>query len=155
MIYIGVDPGQKGGYAVIGDDGSYKAYPWDDAQFLRHMSGLTMMRDLEGHKLIAAVEKVGAMPGQGVTSMFHFGRSAGYIEGVLAALGIPYQLIPPAKWKKEFSLIGKDKSASIVTCRRLFPELDLKRTEKCRTDSDGMAEAALIAEYARRKFGCQ
>ena len=98
----------------------------------------------------AVVEKVGARPGQGVTSMFNFGRSAGYIEGVLSALGIPYQLIPPATWKKEFSLIGKDKQASIVTCHKLFPDVDLKRSNRCRTDSDGKAEALLLAEYARR-----
>ena len=84
--------------------------------------------------------------------MFNFGKSAGYIEGVLSALGIPYQLVPPNKWKKEFSLIGKDKQASIETCRKLFPELDLKRTERCRTDSDGKAEATLLAEYARRNM---
>lgn len=155
MIYIGVDPGKNGGYAVISKSETRQAvfaYPWDDDLFAMDMASLMQFKE---HGIVAAVEKVGAMPGQGVTSMFHFGRSAGYIEGVLAALGIPFQLVPPAKWKKEFSLIGKDKGVSIVTCRRLFPELDLKRTEKCRTDSDGMAEAALIAEYARRKFGCQ
>lgn len=150
MIYIGVDPGQKGGYAWI-MDGVVRARPWDDLFFAQEMRRLV---NVKGESLVAAVEKVGAMPGQGVTSMFHFGRSAGYVEGVLAALRIPYQLIPPAKWKKEFSLIGKDKQASIITCRKLFPELNLRRTDRCRTDSDGMAEAALIAEYARRKFGC-
>jgi hypothetical protein len=72
---------------------------------------------------------------------------------VLTALGIPYQLVPPAKWKKEFSLIGKDKKASIATCHKLFPELDLKRTERCRTDSDGLAESTLLACYAMRHFG--
>jgi hypothetical protein len=84
--------------------------------------------------------------------MFSFGKSAGFIEGVLTALGLPYQLVPPATWKREFSLIGKDKAASILTCKRLFPKLDLKRTKRCRTNSDGIAEAALICLYARRKL---
>jgi crossover junction endodeoxyribonuclease RuvC len=114
---------------------------------------MASLMQFKEHGIVAAVEKVGAMPGQGVTSMFNFGKSAGFIEGVLTALGIPYQLVPPNKWKKEFSLIGQDKQASIVTCRKLFPELDLKRTERCRTDSDGKAEATLLAEYARRHFG--
>ena len=69
---------------------------------------------------------------------------------MLSALGIPYQLVPPNKWKKEFSLIGKDKQASIVTCRKLFPDVDLKRSDKCKNDSDGKAEVLLMAEYARR-----
>jgi crossover junction endodeoxyribonuclease RuvC len=126
------------------------AYPWDDSFFAMEMASLMQMKE---HGIVAAVEKVGARPGQGTVSMFNFGKSAGYIEGVLSALGIPYQLVPPNKWKKEFSLIGQDKQASIVTCRKLFPELDLKRTERCRTDSDGKAEATLLAEYARRHFG--
>ena len=153
MIYIGVDPGAKGGYAVIFkfDTGqAVFAYSWDDSFFAMEMASLMQMKE---HGIVAAVEKVGARPGQGTVSMFNFGKSAGYIEGVLSALGIPYQLVPPNKWKKEFSLIGKDKQASIETCRKLFPELDLKRTERCRTDSDGKAEATLLAEYARRHFG--
>lgn len=123
--------------------------PWDDVFFAQDMHCLVAT----GEGLMAAVEKVGAMPHQGVSSTFNFGKSAGYIEGVLTALGIPYQLVPPAKWKKEFSLIGKDKKASIETCRKLFPELDLKRTERCRTESDGKAEATLLACYAMRHFG--
>ena len=153
MIYIGVDPGQKGGYTVIAKTETGQAvfaYPWDDSFFAMEMASLMQMKE---HGIVAAVEKVGARPGQGTVSMFNFGKSAGYIEGVLSALGIPYQLVPPNKWKKEFSLIGQDKQASIVTCRKLFPELDLKRTERCRTDSDGKAEATLLAEYARRHFG--
>jgi crossover junction endodeoxyribonuclease RuvC len=153
MIWIGIDPGQKGGYAVIAKTETGQAvfaYPWDDSFFAMEMASLMQMKE---HGIVAAVEKVGARPGQGTVSMFNFGKSAGYIEGVLSALGIPYQLVPPNKWKKEFSLIGQDKQASIVTCRKLFPELDLKRTERCRTDSDGKAEATLLAEYARRHFG--
>lgn len=153
MIWIGVDPGKNGGYALISKSETGQAvfaYPWDDNFFAMEMASLMQFKE---HGIVAAVEKVGAMPGQGVTSMFNFGKSAGYIEGVLSALGIPYQLVPPNKWKKEFSLIGKDKQASIMTCHRLFPELDLKRTERCRTDSDGKAEATLLAEYARRHFG--
>lgn len=148
MIWIGIDPGKAGGYAVI-DEYGVRAYPWDDVFFVSDMNALLARH--EG--IVSAVERVGAMPGQGVTSMFNFGKNAGYIEGVLSGLGIPYQLVPPAKWKKEFSLIGKDKKASIATCHKLFPDLDLKRTERCRTDSDGKAEATLLAEYARRKFG--
>ena len=147
MVWIGIDPGKAGGYAWIWD-GAVTVRPWDDEFFVQDMRCLS----LTGEKCMSCVEKVGARPGQGVTSMFNFGKNAGYIEGVLSALGIPYQLVPPAKWKKEFSLIGKDKQASIITCRKLFPELDLKRTERCRTDSDGLAESTLLACYAMRHF---
>ena len=150
MIWVGVDPGAKGGYAVIEDVGKDKvayAYPWDDTFFVFEMCNL-MQRKAEG--ITAVVEKVGAMPHQGVKSMFNFGKTAGFIEGVLSALGIPYQLIPPATWKKEFSLIGKDKKASIEVCHRLYPNVGLFPTERSRVCSDGMADALCMAEYGRR-----
>ena len=156
MIYIGVDPGKKGGYAIIeqGISGqqTVEVYPWDDSEFVHKMRMLAEDDDIRNAGIIAAVEKVGAMHGQGVTSMFSFGRSLGFIEGVLSGCWISYQLVPPNVWKKSFSLIGKDKQASIETCKRLFPGINLLPSDKCRKDSDGMAESTLLAEYARRNL---
>ena len=148
MIWIGIDPGQRGGYAIIDERKTGKivrAYPWDDDLFVVEMTAISN----NGGEVVAVVEKVGARPGQGTVSMFSFGQSFGYILGVLTGLIIPYQLVPPRKWKAEFSLTN-DKGKSIEVCKRLFPDVDLKRTDRCRTESDGMAEALLIAEYARR-----
>lgn len=150
MIYIGIDPGQKGGYAVISDEG-IKAFPWDDLGFVSFCRDI--MFEVESHPqpVMCCLEKVGSMPKQGVASTFKFGKSAGFIEGVLQACGIPYQLVPPLKWKKEFSL-NSDKIKSIEVCKKLFPGIFMKRTSRCTTDSDGMAEALLMAEYAKRKL---
>lgn len=146
MIYIGVDPGKKGGFGAIEEVG-IQVKPWDNALFIEYC------RDIyrAGTKAVACVEKVGAMPGQGVTSMFSFGKSAGFIEGVLQAYGIPYQLITPQKWKKEFSL-GHSKEDSVTVCKRLFPSVKLLPTDRCKKESDGMAEALLMALYAQRHF---
>jgi len=43
-----------------------------------------------------------------------------------------------------------DKNSSIEVAKRLFPGIDLRRTERSRKDDDGLAEALLMAEYARR-----
>ena len=126
-----------------------KAYPWDDAEFIGWMQRFQMFRKTPKDHIIAAVEKVGAMPGNGSVSMFRFGQSYGFILGVLEGLGIPYQVVPPREWKKEFGL-NSDKAKSIEVCHRLFPELNLKRTERCKTESDGLAESALICEWGRR-----
>lgn len=146
MIYIGVDPGKKGGYAVIDGD-AVDVFPWDDSSFIDNMADA-----VNCGTCVACVEKVGAHPGQGVTSMFTFGQGYGYILGVLAALGVGVQLVPPGTWKKEFSLIGKDKAASVEVCKRLFPGVNLLPNERCWKDSDGMAEALLLACYAQRHF---
>ena len=150
MIYIGVDPGKNGAYAIMDSTGA-TVKPWDDDTFRADMVNAAYERETNRIKIIACVEKVGAMPGQGVTSMFSFGKSAGYIEGILSALGIPYQLIPPKRWKGEFGL-NSDKAGSIGVCKKLFPDVDLRATSRCRKDSDGMAEALLIATYAKRHF---
>ena len=151
MIYIGVDPGKKGGYAAI-LMGRAETHPWDDVAFAFFIDMMYEKRLALQEPIVCAVEKVGAMHGQGVKSMFSFGHSLGYIEGVLTAEDISYQLVPPATWKREFSLIGKDKAASVEVCRKLFPGVNLLPTDECRKESDGMAEALLLAEYARRKM---
>ena len=147
MIYIGIDPGLRGGWAIMWDDGSVEVHPWDDKQFIVSMEEI--WRD--GIDCRCALEKVGAMPGNGSVSMFKFGQSFGYIIGVLTAMKIPFQLVPPRVWKKEFSL-DNDKQKSIETAQRLFPGVNFLPTERSRKPSDGMCESALLMEYARRKL---
>ena len=147
MIYVGVDPGKKGGYAIT-DGQVMTVYPWDDQEFVENMA-IAMNTE----KCVAAVEKVGAMPGQGVTSMFSFGQSYGFILGVLTAFGIGYQLVPPTVWKREFGLLHTSKQGSVEVAKRLFPGVSLLPTDRCRKESDGMADALCICEFARRKFG--
>ncbi len=146
--YIGIDPGKNGGVGVIYEHPI--AFPYDDNHFVVYMSGVAKKIQEDNFRVIVGVEKVSAMPGQGVTSMFNFGKTLGFIEGVLRAFNIPYQLIPPRTWKKEFSL-SSDKNASIEVCQKLFPETNLMASDRSRKPHDGMAEALLIAEYMRRK----
>src|SRR5574344_841254 len=142
--YIGIDPGAKGALALL-RDGETEVVSYDPE---RYIAALGRLKSAES---VACVEKVGAMPGQGVTSMFSFGKNAGFIEGILQTYGIPYQLVPPQTWKKEFQL-HKSKQDSISVCKKLFPNANLLPTEKCRKENDGMAEALLLALYARRKL---
>ena len=120
MIWIGIDPGAKGGYAVISKSETGQAvfaYPWDDDFFAMDMASLMQFKE---HGIVAGVEKVGAVHGNGIVSMFNFGKNAGYIEGVLTALGIPYQLVPPAKWKNccnpDMKKSRRARSASAFLC---------------------------------------
>lgn len=147
MFYMGIDPGKSGGLALIRVDSFdlefIRVCPYSDSELI------DMTFEIKDEPCKVVLEKVGAMPGQGVTSMFSFGQSFGFIRGVLEAYGIPYELVPPQKWKKEFS-VTKDKNTSVNAAKRLFPAVGLKRTDRCTKDHDGMAEALLMAEYARR-----
>jgi crossover junction endodeoxyribonuclease RuvC len=145
---IGIDPGAHGGWTVIYDTGEVCVSPWDEKRFIESMEDLSG----EGIALCCALEKVGAMPKQGLVSTWRFAENFGVIQGVLKALHIPYQLVPPQTWKKEFSLIHQDKSKSIETAQRLFPNVNFLPTERSRKPSDGMAESALICLFASRHF---
>lgn len=146
MYYIGIDVGKNGGIAIIyesGDRVTATAVPYSDKQII------DICRILKNG--VVAVEKVGAMPKQGVKSMFNFGAEYGYIKGVLDANNMQYVEVTPQKWKKHFG-VTSDKQTSIAKAHELFPTVSLRRTDRCRTDSDGMAESLLIAEWGRQFF---
>lgn len=149
MIYIGIDPGKSGALAIlefIGEDiQNVSVFQFDEKIYSKEL------RDISDCPSCCCLERVGAMPKQGVSSMFHFGENYGFIQGLLTAYCIPYELVTPNKWKKEFQVTG-DKNSSIDVCKRLFPNVSLRRTDRCRKDDDGYAEALLMAEYARRKL---
>jgi len=142
---MGIDPGKNGAIAAITPSGP-AVWPWGDDTLIDVCNMLTA----EATDVRACVELVSSMPKQGVKSTFTFGKAAGYIAGVLSAFEIGYQLVPPNKWKRDFGLLRKTKADSITVCKRLFPKVNLRRTGKCRVEHDGMAEALLMAEYARR-----
>lgn len=155
MLYFGIDPGKSGAMAVISDLASTAEKPYVrivpfDEEAYRGVLKFYVEHDYE-HIGGAVVERVNAMPGQGVTSMFSFGTNYGYIQGLLAAYGIPYELVLPRVWKKAFG-VTSDKNTSIEVAKRMFPTVSFKRTERCRKDDDGAAESALLAAYAKRIF---
>lgn len=101
---------------------------------------------------MAYVEHVGSMPGQGVTSMFNFGMGWGLVRGILAGLGIPYELVRPQAWKKVM-LAGMPKDSEYHVASRLWPTVNWKPTARHKNFHDGWVDAALISEFGRRRYG--
>ena len=95
----------------------------------------------------ALLERVGAMPGQGVTSVFSFGRSVGIVEGILASLYIPVTIVQPQAWQKAAGVRGGKDGSRLRACE-LFPNY---ATLFARKKDDGRADAALMAWYAATK----
>lgn len=155
MVYeviLGIDPGVNGAISAISGDEVIEVIPCPKLIVGRKsdydITGMVafIMR-YKDKKLICYLEQVHAMPKQGVTSMFSFGKGFGIWIGILAALQIPYEFVSPQHWKNKL-LQGTDKSkgAAIKVCKQLYPTVDLKPGRKV-TDHDGMAEAILIASY--------
>lgn len=94
-------------------------------------------------------EQVWAMPKQGVSSAFTFGKTAGAIEACIALAMLPMHNVAPQVWKKELRLTN-DKD----DCRRrasdLFPEAYGHWERK---KDHNRAESALIAHYGALRYG--
>lgn len=154
MRVIGIDPGLSGAIAVINGN---------DDLMIFDMPTMTVERNGKAKRQVSAtelaqilktaksddchvfVEKVSAMAGQGVTSVFSFGRSFGMLEGILAALHMPVTYVAPATWVKAVHR-GAGKDASRSRAMELFPDnqADFKRVK-----DDGRSDSALIAYWGK------
>ncbi len=144
MIYIGIDPGASGGIGVIDTiEDTAEVLPYTTETFINVLRRIGKMKVM--------VEHLQPMPKNGSIANFKLGEAFGSILGILNAYRVQHELVRPQTWKKEFHCTS-DKNTSIECCKRLFPAVDLKRTEKCRKDDHNLAEALLIAEYARRRM---
>jgi hypothetical protein len=92
----------------------------------------------------ALIERAQAMPQQGSSSGFKYGRAAGAIEAVIACCEIPLTIIEPTAWKKFHQLHGGDKEAGRQRALQLFPSAHELLARK---KDHGRGESALIAFY--------
>ncbi len=143
---IAIDPGKGGGMALFVDGRAAEAYAFKEADEAAEWVKSVCMR----YELVEAViEQVGAMPGQGVTSMFSFGENFGWWQGLLMGVGIPFTRVRPQEWQKGLPGLTKLKGADRK--RRLkslaaeqFPAL--KPTLKT-------CDALLIGSWATKQGG--
>lgn len=164
--YIGIDPGLSGGIVVIDDAGKMVSkwimpvYPEAKGKNTLDLNELNSIFECikkiaqkDGKTVSCYLEKVHAMPGQGVSSMFKMGRGFGSIEAMLAAHKIPYKLVLPLRWSKvmhkDISKELKPKQRSLMVLKRSYPTLDLRPTERSKNPHEGLMDALLIAEYGR------
>lgn len=141
--YLGIDPGgSSGGLAVVSFEGApvvagkmpdTLADLWAWVQSVVPTGTATMT---------ALIEDVHAMPRQGVSSTFAFGRNVGALHMALTAARVPYETIRPPRWQRLMGcLSGGDKNVTKAAAQRLFPALKV---------THAIADALLIAECARR-----
>ena len=104
--------------------------------------------ELQSHPIdVSIIEKVHAMPRQGVTSSFQFGRNFGGIETLSYIFSKRVDYVAPAIWKKSLGL-GQSKKESLDLARLKFGTSDLWNVKS----NDGIAEAALLTLYWIEKF---
>lgn len=153
-IYIGIDPGFKGAVGIIESDGSVRIVDTPSGiigKSKREYFIPKMVEILAPYVVDAyvAIEKVHAMPRQGVASAFTFGKGFGLWLGILGSLAIPYDEVTPQRWQGVMlDGMQKGKDSSRMRAMALWPQFTDRLNRK---SNDGRAEALLIAEWRKRQ----
>lgn len=155
MIVAGIDPGKTGALAILYGDNTVEFFDVpcvklkgkDVPAYAEWQTNWHMALVLSGVDK-AVIEDVASRPGQGVSSMFKFGRTLGFAHGIV--LGVrprpAVQFTTPAQWKAKLGLLNSSKGASREKAVSLYPSVESRLT---RVKDDGRAEALLIAHYGR------
>ena len=162
MNFIGIDPGLQGGIAIIPPEqdkietlampvipqGKKKAY---NHPFLKKFFNFSQPSDF-----YAILEEQHSFPQQGVVSTCSLCYGFGALKQCLVDFAIPHEVIPAKDWQKEFGISGRKgntKAQALQICQSLFPNLNLLATERSKKPHEGIVDAVLIAEFARRRYG--
>lgn len=170
--YISIDPGSKGFVTVKTDEG-YVFRSLEDEDLYSISSLFKELRNkYDKDNIICVMESIHAIFGSSAKATFSFGEIFGKLQGLLIAHRIPYILVQPKEWQKEIwinddmvytykkaYIKGKEvtkktivtKATSINAAKRLFPNMDLRKTERCKNVDDNKVDSLLLNEYARRK----
>lgn len=169
-LYIGIDVGSKG-FISMQKNGAWAHFSIEDND-LYQLSEIMSELWYNNEKIACVIEDVHSVFGSSAKATFQFGFNKGYLIGLLAANHIPYTLVQPKEWQKEMwqnsdmvvtykevVIKGKKttkkevntKQTSINACKRLFPTLDLRKSDRCKKIDDNKVDSILMAEYARRK----
>lgn len=151
MIVLGIDPGLSGGLAIV--SGSR-----DERARLIQVIDVPTVGELHKRRVAAAVldfirsekidhafiERAQAMPDQGSSSGFIYGRAVGALEMAIAGCLLPWTAIESTAWKKAHGLMKSEKENSRQRALQLFPE---GAHFLARKKDHNRAEACLIAAY--------
>lgn len=155
VVFVGIDPGLTGAIAAY-MPATYgltviDVPEVDGAVDVRRLLGLWPLPLAK----VAAIERVGAMPKQGVSSAFNFGHTTGILCALAHARSYDVIQVTPQQWKFGVGLKSNpehDKKARKNASRQRAIELFPQHAQLFqRVKDDGRAEAALMAWYLAHK----
>lgn len=157
VLICGIDPGKQGAIVILDDKTVvYKTVmPVIKSSKKKPEYDIQRIVDVfkEWRPELTLIEKALLHPRSGKSAYYGNGFCNGLFQGILAALKLPYDIVAPKIWQKHMfqGLNQKDtKQASIMSARRLAPEVDWRATDKSSNYHDGLTDAFNIATYAFR-----
>lgn len=147
-VFIGIDPGISGGIAILRDQGVNIGLVKFKGQTEEEISELfsTIRTEVVGRRVILYMEKVHAMPKQGVVSTFKFGMSYGFLRGLCVANNFTINDVTPQRWQTVLNCrTGGNKNVTKYKAQRLFPAIAHRITH-------AVADALMLAVYAEKEY---
>lgn len=144
MFFIGIDVGASGAIATLDENSKFVCAD----PFTNWKDMIKYLGPYQRHLMLVNLEKVHAMPMQGVSSMFTFGANFGGWQALLEANDVPHILTPPQTWQKKILGSfpkGTSKVAALKYVSKRFPELNFPNKKK----AEGIVDAICLALYAR------
>ena len=140
---MGLDPGASGAVAFYYPNSPQLISAYDVPLVDKQINAAALYDLIRNYgPALAVVEIVHAMPKQGVSSSFNFGKSYGTALGVVGSLKIPTVHVSPTKWKKYFALSADKEEARFLAISKWPDSVHFRRKK-----DNGRAEAALLALY--------
>ncbi|MDE2105511.1 MAG: hypothetical protein KGL39_50255 [Patescibacteria group bacterium] len=151
-LILGIDPGLSGGLCFLSAASgqprrviSADDIPTFGVDAKRRVDALAVAKLIQACPPdFAVIERAQAMPDQGSSSGFNYGRAVGALEAVVLGMEIPLEIVEVSAWKKAHGLIKTDKEASRQKALLLFPDAHAFIARK---KDHGRAEAMLLANY--------
>ena len=139
-LFLGIDPGQSGGLSILDEVGAaVLVEPMPETE----RDTADILEEFAPRVFVAAIEKVGAMPQQGISSTWKFGQHYGFLRGLLIALHFRFEEVRPQEWQRQIGcLSGGDKRVTKAKAQQLFPNHKI---------THAVADSLLIAEHCRRQ----
>jgi len=152
MIYVGIDPGKKGGIVGLKSNGDilFKHVMPMQGKQVYTPELVTYFMYPEEVKIM--IEIPIPMPRQGVKGTATTFLNYGVIIGALEAEHYEWNGVEPKVWQAEMlDVNGKTtKDRSVRKAEILWPDENFEIGKRAKKVSDGLTDAALIAEYFRR-----
>lgn len=165
-LFLGVDLGAKGGFALLDETGeilelmAMPVHPVDGG--IDHYEVEAFLAKCKGYKreTIVATEKLHAVFGSSAKSNYTFGSNNGYVDGLLhLRFGRDIKRIIARRWQKDLferedieEMKRKDgkrdtKTMALLAITGMYPNEDFKRNKRCSIAHDGLIDAVGIALY--------
>jgi len=131
-----------------------------------------ILKEFKDTNCFVVFEDLRAVYGSAAGATFTFGHVAGATEATVIALGLPFKKLQAKIWQK-WAFIGipeirkpskinkkgievkgglETKQMALLAAKRMFPNEDLRKSERSKNPDDGIVDALLISEWIKQNI---